>query len=110
MSNREFRIKYNKALREGDTGKATEVYKKYSESSTEDSEEDSGSEDLTEDAMSEQEKFEEINGVGEELAEELIQEYGTYPGFVEEADKESLVDISGVGEARAESLLEKVKE
>jgi len=108
MTEESLQDKYARLLREGKTDEATEVAQEMRddvEVETEDEEEE-----VEEDEpVSEQERFADLNGVGEELADEMVQVFGTYDSFVEEADVESLSDISGIGESRAESLLEQVE-
>jgi len=105
MADESMQDKYARLLREGKTSEATEVAEEMNdvnhgvESSESESSEDNGYMAYTE-----------LNGVGEELAEEMFEEFGAYEAFVEKADVESLTDISGIGEARAESLLEQVEE
>jgi|AKVG01.1.fsa_nt_gi NTP pyrophosphatase (non-canonical NTP hydrolase) len=87
---------YASALRDGRTEEATEVARKiHGDREVETSDTDG--------------KYEDLKGVGDELADEIRQVYGDYSNFVEEADVESLSDISGIGETRAESLLEQVE-
>jgi len=91
---------YARLLREGKTEEATEV-----------SQEMRGGVEVEteEETVSEHDKFVELDGVGDELAEEMVQVFGSYDSFVEEADVDSLSDISGIGESRAESLLGQVE-
>lgn len=86
---------YNRLLMEGKTGEATEVAQKIAGRAVVQEEVDAA--------------FEDLKGVGDELADEIRQVYGDYSSFVEEASVESLSDISGIGEKRAESLLEQVE-
>lgn len=114
MAEESLRDKYIRLLREGKTKEATEVARK---AKGQDSS-DSGSEEVEveeEDSDAEQDAeahmvYTKLNGVGEELAEEIYQDFGDWDSFVESADKDSLSDISGIGESRAESLLEQIKE
>jgi len=107
MTEESLQSKYARLLREGKTGEATKVAQEMRDDlkeevvETEDEEED--------ESVSEQERFAELSGVGDELADEMVQVFGNYDSFVEEADVDSLSDISGIGESRAESLLEQVK-
>lgn len=87
--------KYTRLLREGRTEEATELVKEAKEDG-----------DLGTQSVSEVDRFaENIDGVGEELAEEFVQVFESWNRFEEEADMESLTDVSGVGESRAESIL-----
>lgn len=96
--------KYARLLREGRTSEATEVAQEMN-----DVEEETVVEaEEKDEPVSEQEQFADLKGVGEELAEEMVEEFESYEVFVEEADVEVLSDISGIGESRAESLLEQV--
>jgi excinuclease UvrABC nuclease subunit len=108
MAEESLQDEYARLLREGRTEEATEVAHEMRDDvevektvETEEVEED--------EPVSEQERFAELSGVGDELADEMVQLFGTYDSFVEEADVESLSDISGIGESRAESLLEQVE-
>lgn len=92
--------KYARLLREGKTEEATKVSQKMVDGVSE------SSVDKQEDVL---EPYVALNGVGEELAEELYEKYGDYSSFVEDADMKGLVDVSGVGESRAESLLEQME-
>jgi len=89
--------KYNQLLREGKTEEATKVASEMRS-------------DLDVEEVSDEghDRFVELNGVGDELADEMVEAFGDFESFVEEADVESLSDISGIGESRAESLLEQV--
>jgi len=89
--------KYNQLLREGKTEEATKVASEMRS-------------DLDVEEVSDEghDRFVELNGVGDELADEMVEAFGDVERFVEEADVESLSDISGIGESRAESLLEQV--
>jgi predicted flap endonuclease-1-like 5' DNA nuclease len=109
MAEESLKEQYNRLLREGRTEEATEVAQELSDGTArvEPAEEEVESED---EIVSEQERFAELSGVGEELADEMVQVFGTYDSFVEEADVDSLSDISGIGGARAESLIDQVKE
>lgn len=98
--------KYARLLREGKTSEATKIAQEMSDvTTTVETKEIKQEED-----PSEQKRFAELNGVGDELADEMVQVFGSYDRFVEDADVESLADISGIGESRAESLLEQVDE
>ena len=55
------------------------------------------------------EKLTNIKGIGEEIAEELIELYPNWEAFTE-ATKEELIDISGIGPRLAEKILEQVGE
>lgn len=88
--------KYARLLREGKTREATELV----------SGEDASDEE--ESIVSEEERFAELNGVGPELAEELVEEFEGFDAFVEEAEPKDLEPIPGIGEKRAESLVEQV--
>lgn len=96
----DLREKYARLLREDKTEKATEVAKKLTGSTQ--------VEKVSSEDSSSDKSFADLDGVGEELAEEMVEEFGSYSGFVEDADMDSLSDISGIGESRAESLLEQV--
>lgn len=89
--------KYNQLLREGKTEEATKVASEMRS--------DLDVEEVTDGSH---DRFAELNGVGDELADEMVEAFGDFESFVEEADVESLSDISGIGESRAESLLEQV--
>lgn len=86
----ELKNKYSALLREGKVEEATEVAAEIH------GDRDTGG------------NYEDLKGVGDELADDIRQVFGDYSNFVEEADIESLSDISGIGETRAESLLEQV--
>lgn len=87
--------KYNQLLREGKTEEATKVASEMRD-------------DLEVEQVSDHDRFVELDGVGDELADEMVEAFGDFESFVEEADVEGLSDISGIGESRAESLLEQV--
>jgi len=106
MTEESLQDEYARLLREGRTEEATEV----AQEMRDDVEPGNVVETEDEEPISEQERFVELDGVGEELAEEMVEEFGSYKGFVEEADVDSLSDISGIGESRAESLLEQKEE
>lgn len=90
------RSRYADLLREGRTEEATSLVQEEVDVSVQD----------VADPVS---KFaDRLNGVGEELAEEFVEEFGDWESFEQEAGKDRLVDISGVGESRAENLLEQV--
>lgn len=107
MKEQDLKSKYARLLREGKTDEATEVAQEIRGVKVEADDEPVEKDD---EPVSEQERFAELSGVGEELADEMVQVFGTYKGFVEEADVENLSDISGIGESRAESLIEQVEE
>jgi predicted flap endonuclease-1-like 5' DNA nuclease len=92
--------KYARLLREGKTEEATKV-----------AQEMRGSEVAveTQDSVSEHDRFTELKGVGDELADEMVEEFGDYDSFAENAAVEDLEPISGIGEKSAESLLEQVE-
>jgi len=99
MTEESMQSKYARLLREGKTSEATKIAQEMSDVTT-----------TVETEEIKQERFAELNGVGDELADEMVQVFGSYDRFVEDADVESLADISGIGESRAESLLEQVDE
>jgi len=99
MTEERMQSKYARLLREGKTSEATKIAQEMSDVTT-----------TVETEEIKQERFAELNGVGDELADEMVQVFGSYDRFVEGADVESLADISGIGESRAESLLEQVDE
>lgn len=103
MSN-DLRKKYARFLKDGETEKATEIAQEMNGSTQV---EKVSSEKESE---SDVKRFTDLKGVGEELAEEMVEEFGSYSSFVDEAGVERLSDISGIGESRAESLLEQVDE
>lgn len=110
MAEESLEDKYARLLRDGNTSEATKVAQQLNNSKTEVQESsDSEEEEESDELVSEQERFADLNGVGEELAEDMVDVFGDYDSFVEEADVESLSDISGIGESRAESLLEQVE-
>ena len=102
----ELQDKYARLLREGKLDEATKVAHEMADFSNQDSEE----EVVEESKVSDVEKFADLKGVGEELAEEMVQVFGDYESFVEDADVDSLSDIAGIGEKSAEDLLEQVEE
>lgn len=105
----EVRRKYSEALRDGDTDKATEMYWK-AEDLKGNVEEPESSEDESENALRRDLVYsQEFDGVGEELSEEIYQEYGDWDEFVENVTFEGLVDISGIGEKRAEQIMSEVE-
>lgn len=106
MSEESLQDKYARLLREGKTAEATKVAHEMNDEEVEKTVEQEESED---EPVSEKERFVELKGVGGELAEEMVQVFGTYDSFVEEADVDSLSDIAGIGESSAESLLEQVE-
>jgi len=103
---------YAKLLREGRTSEATDLVSSSNSSKQVEEpveqDEDEVEEEVDE-PVSEVERFVELKGVGEELAEEMVQVFGSYDAFVEDADVDSLSDIAGIGESSAESLLEQVE-
>lgn len=104
--------KYTRLLREGRTSEATIVARK-ARYGNEEEPDNSGSKEENELEQNDEEGhmvYTQLNGVGEELAEEFFEEFGDWSSFVEDVSKERLVDVSGIGEARADSLLEQVKE
>lgn len=104
---------YARLLREGDTEQATKVAQEMRgddvQVETEDSKSDENDEVEDEEPVSEEERFAELNGVGPELADELVEEFGSYDEFAENASPEDLEPISGIGEKRAESLVEQAE-
>lgn len=95
--------KYNRLHKEGKTREATRVAQEYSgESSQEEVEEES---EVRRDLV----YSHEFDGIGEEISEEIYQEYGDWDEFVENVTREGLVEISGIGESRADSILEQVE-
>jgi len=106
---------YARLLREGDTEQATKVAQEMRgddvqvETEDEDSKSDENEEVEDEEPVSEEERFAELKGVGPELAEELVEEFGSYDEFAENASPEDLEPVSGIGEKRAESLVEQAE-
>lgn len=96
----ELKREYREHLREGRTDKATEAWNKLRS----DAETTSENEEV-----SESEDFSEISGVGDELANELAQDYDTFEDLAD-ASLEDLEPIPGIGSKRAESILEQVRE
>jgi len=90
--------KYTRLLREGKTEEATELV---SSSETEVSTSE------VEDSESSVQGFEDLKGVGDELAVELREEFGEVENL-KDASASDLEPIPGIGEKRAESLLEQV--
>lgn len=104
MTEQDLQEKYSRLLREGKLEEATEVAHEMNGVSGQASAEN-------EETVSEEvQKFAELKGVGDELAEEMVQVFGDYESFVEGADVDSLSDIAGIGEKSAEGLLEQVEE
>lgn len=103
MAEESLEEQYNRLLREGRTDEATDLVSDSENVETTDSVD-------TEVEKQRYEAYTELDGVGEEVAEELFEEFGDWPEFVENVDKKSLVDVSGIGEARAESLIDQVEE
>lgn len=120
----ELRQKYRDLLGEGRTEDATEVYREAerlkaenrgsSEPEPEPESEPVESEDegVDEDAEKEDEgssvdSFEELKGVGDELAGILEDEFGSVEQMAD-ASVEDLEPVPGIGEKKAESLLEQL--
>lgn len=106
----EKRRKYARLLREGRTEEATALVTdegSNTEKTSEETEEEEEDVD-TSDILSEEERFADLKGVGDELADELVEEFGTFSSF-KDASVEDLEPIPGIGEKRAESLLEQVE-
>lgn len=103
---------YARLLREGNTREATELVSDNSQNQEKEDEEVVEEVDETQEdgqAVSEEERFAELSGVGPELADELVEEFGSYDEFAENASPEDLEPISGIGEKRAESLVEQAE-
>jgi len=96
MTEESLQDKYARLLREGKTDEATKLV---TETVSETEDEEDAKRHMV---------YTDLKGVGEELAEEMYQEFGDWDDFVEEADVESLSDIAGIGEKSAEALLEQV--
>lgn len=104
----EIRHKYTVALREGDTDRADELYHEAESLKSDDepeSEPESEPEPVEDDGSDDValEDFEAIKGIGDEIAEELYEDFGTLEA-VRNASDEELTDISGIGSARADSI------
>lgn len=95
----DLREKYREFLRQGKTEDATEVARKAER--LKDGEESESSEDIDE-------RFESLNGVGEELARELAEDFGSFDDL-KQASVEDLTPIPGIGEKRAKSIIEQAK-
>jgi len=106
----ELQKKYARLLREGRTAEATKVAQEMNGSVSEEEVVSSEVEEVDEPVSEDVEKFAELKGVGDELAEEMVQVFGDYDSFVEDADVDSLSDIAGIGEKSAEDLLEQIEE
>lgn len=101
---------YARLLREGDTEGATKLAQEMRGDEVQvETDEDSKSEEEDEESVSEEELFAELNGVGPELADELVEEFGSFEEFAENASPEDLEPVSGIGEKRAESLVEQAE-
>lgn len=107
MTEESMQDKYARLLREGKTDEATKVAQEMSDVEVE--VETEQVEEEEEEILSEHDRFAELKGVGDELADELVEEFGTYSEFAENASVEDLEPISGIGEKSAESLLEQVE-
>lgn len=115
--------KYKKALRAGKSEEARKHYLAYRdgkeevvdeveaepvEESSEEEEESEVSEQVAEKDKDDLEKYRALNGVGDELARELVETFESYDAFAEHASAEDLEPIPGIGKKRAESLVEQV--
>lgn len=107
--------RYRLALRDGDTDKATQIYlDELKEDVSETKEKDFVEDDEQKEKEEEEEtgdviaSFEEINGIGNEIAEELEEAFGSIEKLAE-ADLAELEDVSGIGSSRAESIKEQLK-
>lgn len=108
----ELRHEYTVALREGDTEKATELYRKAKRLKDEALPEDRDDVVVTDETESDDddlEQFEALNGIGDEIAEEMYEEFGSLDA-VRDASVEALTDISGIGTKRAENLQDELAE
>lgn len=104
----ELKDKYDEHLRLGEEKKATEVLQEVNKLRS--GEDDEPVEEEPEPEESEEENsFEDISGVGSELAETLADEYDSVEELAE-ADLEDLEPIPGIGEKRAESIIEQANE
>lgn len=92
----DLRKKYRELLRDGKTKEATEVAQK-AEELKEGDESQSGFE-----------KFEVLNGVGEEIAKELAEDFDSIEALAE-ATPEDITPIPGIGEKRAKSIIEQAQ-
>lgn len=104
----ELREKYERCLREGRTEDATEIWReseRLKNGSEEVEAEDEGSDVESEETSDD---FTDLKGVGEELAVELEEEFGSLENMAE-ASAEDLEPIPGIGSKRAENLLDQLK-
>jgi len=98
----QLKAKYREYLREGEEAKATEAWIKLEEARSVETE--------SEPEIQEKDRsFEELNGVGDEIANVLADEYDSVEDLAD-ATPEDLEPISGIGEKRAESLIEQARE
>lgn len=103
----ELKDKYDEHLRLGEEKKATEVLQEVNKLRSE--EDDSVEEESEPEASEEERSFEDINGVGSELANTLADRYDSVEDLAG-ASAEDLEPISGIGEKRAESIIEQANE
>lgn len=102
--------KYARLLREGRTDEATAVARKARYGDEENQEKEADDEVESEPVQEEDagySSFEELNGVGPELAVELEEEFGSMENLADAA-VEDLEPIPGIGETRAKSLLDQL--
>lgn len=109
----ELRKKYRDLLREGRTEDATEVYleservKESFHGSDDSSEEELQKVEDSDEEESSLESFEELKGVGDELANALQDKFGSLDEM-SKASVEDLEPVPGIGKKRAESLLDQL--
>ncbi len=100
----DYKERYAKALRDG---KVEEADKIYWESKEDDKVEENVSVEVEEDGQGIQ-SFEEINGIGQEIADEMKEAFGDIKQL-EEASLDELEDVSGIGPARAKDIKQQIK-
>lgn len=112
----ELKDEYRELLRDGKTEQATDVAHKIAEKEGRVDNSDDGTvsadtEVVEEDEDSEDdgiESFTDIDGIGDELAVEFEEEFGSVENL-KDAEVEELEPIPGVGEKRGEDILEQVR-
>lgn len=55
------------------------------------------------------EKLIDIKGVGEEIAEEIMQLFPNWDAFVDKVTTEDLIDISGIGKRKANKIIKQIR-
>jgi len=108
---RELREKYRNLLREGKTSQATQVARQAKQFKGDYQVDDSDDEEVVESEPEPEEvgdDFTDLKGVGDELAVELREKFGSFDGM-RDASPEDLEPIPGIGEKRAKSLLEQLQ-